>query len=81
LKASIAVSAEVQEVAYAETPLRFLVDFNDGNRRITSRCRIEAYHPMTPNRQLLLEAHDGSGWRAPLACRIVDDGPQQNGRR
>jgi hypothetical protein len=31
-----------------------------------------------PNKQLLLTALDGSSWRAPLACRIVDGAPQQN---
>jgi hypothetical protein len=30
------------------------------------------------NEQLLLSARDGSGWLAALACRIVDDAPQQN---
>jgi hypothetical protein len=30
------------------------------------------------NEQLLLTALDGSGWLAALACRIVDDAPQQN---
>jgi hypothetical protein len=30
------------------------------------------------NEQLLLTAQDGSGWLAALACRIVDDAPQQN---
>jgi len=36
---------------------------------------------MPPNEQLLLPAQDGSGWLAPLACRIVDDAPQQNCER
>jgi hypothetical protein len=32
-----------------------------------------------PNEQLLLTAQScGSGWLAPLACRIVDAAPQQN---
>jgi len=30
------------------------------------------------NEQLLLAALNGSGWLAALACRIVDDAPQQN---
>jgi hypothetical protein len=30
------------------------------------------------NEQLLLTAHDGSGWLATLACRIVHGAPQQN---
>jgi hypothetical protein len=30
------------------------------------------------NEQLLLTAHDGGGWLAALACRIVDAAPQQN---
>jgi hypothetical protein len=33
---------------------------------------------MVPNKQLLLTALHGSGWLAALACRIVDEAPQQN---
>lgn len=31
-----------------------------------------------PNERLLMTAQDGSGWLASLACRTVDDAPQQN---
>ena len=30
------------------------------------------------NEKLLLTALDGTGWLAPLSCRIVDGAPQQN---
>jgi len=33
---------------------------------------------MPHNEQLLLTAHNGSGWLAALACRILDGAPQQN---
>ena len=49
---------------------------------LASHCAKPAGHESThSNEQLLLTAHDGSGWLAALACRYCLEAPQLNSGR